>query len=85
MAPVGAGPFYPDIESARPLPREDTRSPLSATGLSFWEGQADDLALRARLGAGGRRLVEREFSEERIAAATLALWRRLLAPPDSGR
>ena len=40
MAPVGAGPFYPDIESARPLPREDTRSPLSATGLSFWEGQA---------------------------------------------
>ena len=41
MAPVGAGPFYPDIESARPLPREDTRSPLSATGLSFWEGQPD--------------------------------------------
>ena len=39
---------------------------------------ADDPALRARLGAGGRRLVEREFSEERITAATLALWRRLL-------
>ena len=39
MAPVGAGSFYPDIESARPLPHEDTRSPLSATGLSFWEGQ----------------------------------------------
>ena len=38
------------------------------------------MALRARLGAGGRRLVESEFSEERIAAATLALWRRLLVP-----
>ena len=39
---------------------------------------ADDPALRARLGAGGRRLVEREFSEDRIADATLELWRRLL-------
>ena len=64
---------------------------MRATGSAhFWSRPAilrlaDDLALRARLGAGGRRLVEREFSEERIAAATLALWRRLLAPPDSGR
>ena len=39
---------------------------------------ADDPALRARLGASGRRLVEREFSEDRIADATLELWRRLL-------
>ena len=45
---------------------------------------ADDPALRARLGAGGRRLVEREFSEERIATATLALWRRLLDPDSAG-
>lgn len=39
---------------------------------------AGDPALRARLGAGGRALVEREFSEQRIVDATLALWRRLL-------
>ena len=40
---------------------------------------AGDPALRARLGTGGRALVEREFSEQRIASATLTLWRRLLA------
>ena len=39
---------------------------------------ADDPGLRARLGTGGRVLVERHFSEDRIAAETLALWRRLL-------
>ena len=39
---------------------------------------ADDPALRAHLGANGHRLVEREFSEDRIADATLELWRRLL-------
>ena len=32
-------PVYSAIESARPRPREGTRSPLSAPGLSFWEGQ----------------------------------------------
>ena len=45
---------------------------------------AEDPALRARLGASGRRLVEREFSEEHITAATLALWRRLLDPDTTG-
>ena len=69
-----------DGESALLVPPRDPAA-LAAAILRL----ADDLALRARLGAGGRRLVEREFSEERIAAATLALWRRLLAPPDSGR
>ena len=39
---------------------------------------AGDPALRARLGASGRTLVERKFSEERIASETLALWRRQL-------
>jgi glycosyltransferase involved in cell wall biosynthesis len=37
---------------------------------------ADD-ALRARLAAGARALVEREFSSERVHAATLALYARL--------
>jgi glycosyltransferase involved in cell wall biosynthesis len=37
---------------------------------------ADD-ALRARLAAGARSLVEREFSSERVHAATLALYARL--------
>ena len=46
---------------------------------------AEDPALRARLGAGGRALAEREFSEERIAAETLALWRRLLDSARTGR
>ena len=69
-----------DGESALLVPPRDPAA-LAAAILRL----ADDLALRARLGAGGRRLVEREFSEESIAAATLALWRRLLAPPDSGR
>ncbi|MDE0391719.1 MAG: glycosyltransferase family 4 protein [Rhodospirillales bacterium] len=46
---------------------------------------ADDPPLRARLGAGGRRLVERHFSEDRIAAETLALWRRLLDSAGTGR
>ena len=46
---------------------------------------ADDAALRARLGASGRRLVEREFSEDRIADATLELWRRLLDSAGIGR
>ena len=60
-------------ESALLVPPRDPAA-LAASILRL----ADDPALRARLGAGGRRLVEREFSEERIAAATLALWRRLL-------
>ena len=62
-------------ESALLVPPRDPAA-LAASILRL----ADDPALRARLGAGGRRLVEREFSEERITAATLALWRRLLEP-----
>ena len=46
---------------------------------------ADDPALRARLGTAGRSLVERHFSEDRIAAETLALWRRLLDSPGCSR
>lgn len=46
---------------------------------------AGDAALRARLGAAGRALAEREFSEARVAEATLALWRRLLAARDDVR
>ena len=60
-------------ESALLVPPRDPAA-LAASILRL----AGDPALRARLGAGGRRLVEREFSEERIAEATLALWRRLL-------
>ena len=63
-----------DGESALLVPPRDPAA-LAAAILRL----ADDPALRARLGAGGRRLIEQEFSEERIAAATLALWRRLLA------
>ena len=63
-----------DGESALLVPPRDPAA-LAAAIMQL----ADDPALRARLGTGGRRLVEQEFSEERIAAATLALWRRLLA------
>ncbi|MEE8539413.1 MAG: hypothetical protein V3S54_06325 [Woeseiaceae bacterium] len=41
---VSAEFLYPVIESARPRPREGTKSALSAPRLSFWEGQV----LRAR-------------------------------------
>ncbi len=41
---VSAEFLYPAIESARPRPREGTKSALSAPRLSFWEGQV----LRAR-------------------------------------
>ena len=67
-------------ESALLVPPRDPAA-LAAAILRL----ADDRALRARLGTGGRRLVEREFSEERIAAATLALWRGLLESTRSGR
>ena len=40
---------------------------------------ADDPALRARLGAAGRRIAEQEFSDARVAAETLTLWRAVLA------
>lgn len=40
---------------------------------------ADDPQLRARLGAAGRRIAEQEFSDARVAAETLALWRAVLA------
>ena len=66
-----------DGESALLVPPRDPAA-LAAAILRL----ADDPALRARLGAGGRRLIEQEFSEERIAAATLDLWRRLIASPD---
>lgn len=38
---------------------------------------ADDAALRARIGAAGRQLVESEFSATRIGAAVVALYDRL--------
>ena len=62
-----------DGESALLVPPRDPAA-LAAAILRL----AEDPDLRARLGAGGRRLVEREYSEDRIAAETLALWRRLL-------
>jgi glycosyltransferase involved in cell wall biosynthesis len=40
-------------------------------------GLIADPARRAKLGAGGRALVEIEFSSARIAAETLALYARL--------
>ena len=39
----------------------------------------DDAALRGRMGAAGRDLAQREFSLERVNAATLALYSELLA------
>ena len=67
-------------ESALLVPPRDAAA-LAAAILRL----AGDPALRARLGAGGRALVEREFSEDRIAAETLALWRRLLDEAGTGR
>ena len=63
-----------DGESALLVPPRDADA-LAAAILRL----AGDPALRARLGGGGRALVEREFTEQRIATATLTLWRRLLA------
>ena len=68
-----------DGESALLVPPRDAAA-LAVAILRL----AEDPALRARLGAGGRALVERTFSEDRIAAATLALWRRLLDPDSAG-
>ena len=62
-----------DGESALLVPPRDAAA-LAAAIMRL----AGDVALRARLGAGGRTLVEREFAEERIVTATLALWRRFL-------
>ena len=42
-----------------------------------------DAALRQRMGAAGRELVLREFSLERVNAATLALYAQLLAARES--
>jgi len=39
---------------------------------------AADAELRQRLGSAARRLAEAEFGEARVAAETLALYRRLL-------
>ncbi len=38
-----------------------------------------DPDLRLRMGAGGRRLAEREFSDVRVAAETLAVYRAVRA------
>ncbi len=46
---------------------------------------AADPALRARMGQAGRALAERAFSDTRIAAETLALYRTLLEDPTTGR
>jgi glycosyltransferase involved in cell wall biosynthesis len=40
----------------------------------------DDPALRLRMGAKGREMVEAEFSEEQVARQTLAVYRELHAP-----
>jgi len=40
----------------------------------------EDRELRARMGSAGRRLVEQEFSLERVTGATLDLYAELLAP-----
>ena len=45
---------------------------------------ADNPALRARLGAAGRRIAEQEFSDARVAAETLALWRAVLGGGTAG-
>ena len=69
-----------DGESGLLVPPRDSAA-LAAAILRL----ADDPAMRARLGTAGRALVESEFSEERIAAETLALWRRLLDSPGCSR
>lgn len=43
---------------------------------------AQDGALRARLGAGARRLVEAQFSESIVVAQTVALYRQLAGHPE---
>ncbi|MFL6798321.1 MAG: glycosyltransferase family 4 protein [Xanthobacteraceae bacterium] len=44
------------------------------------ETLADNPAMRSRMGEAARRLVEREFSSERIGRDTVAMYRRLLSP-----
>jgi glycosyltransferase involved in cell wall biosynthesis len=43
----------------------------------------EDPALRQRMGAAGRALVEKAFSEERTVEQTLALYQRLVAVGDA--
>ncbi len=71
-----AGPGLSDIAvadvSALVVPARDPEA--LATALARLAG---DAALRARLGAGARRLAEDRFSAERVVAETLALYRRV--------
>jgi len=60
------------------VPPRDVRALVSALKLLLQSPQ-----LRAEFGAAGRRLAVEEFSEEKVVASTLALYRDLLpgAPP----
>ena len=44
----------------------------------------EDPSLRARMGARGREIAVREFSDERVIRETLAVYRGLLGPPPFG-
>ena len=44
-----------------------------------WSGSPDDAALRQRFGAASRALVETDLAAEAVGAATVALYRELLA------
>jgi glycosyltransferase involved in cell wall biosynthesis len=74
---AGRAPGGPEVardDTGLLVPVDDAEALADAIGRL-----ATDPALRRRLGAGARRLVEREMSAEAVGAATVALYRDVLA------
>ena len=72
-----------DVPGCREIARPDTNALLvqvddAAALADAMATLAQDAGLRARFGAAGRALVEREFSNARIGADIVALYRKLL-------
>jgi glycosyltransferase involved in cell wall biosynthesis len=73
-----------DVPGCREIARRDVNAllvpPDDAEALADAIGRlADDAGLRRRFGEAGRRLVEKEFSAERIGRETAALYDRLIS------
>lgn len=79
-----------DVPGCREIARPDLNAvlvpPDNAPALADAIARlATDPALRQRLGAAGRRMVESEFSSERIGRAIVALYETLIERYDGGR
>ena len=83
-AAIGRPIVATDIPGVRTVAQAGVNAILAATGVEAALADAlvtlaRDAALRRRLGAAGRRLVEQGLSDTAIAEATRALYRELLA------